>query len=105
MEGGGWTDGLFSSAWVGRRPVISPVPRHAGAGEMTVFLNIVFRVSRRGPRNRRSLGFARDDKGEGGDWMEGGGWTLAFFVALGGPQAHDFSGPTARRGRRDDKLV
>jgi hypothetical protein len=29
-----------------------------------VFLSIVFRVSRRGPRNCRSLGFARDDKKE-----------------------------------------
>jgi hypothetical protein len=27
-------------------------------------LSIVFRVSRRGPRNCRSLGFARDDKKE-----------------------------------------
>jgi hypothetical protein len=28
-----------------------------------------------------------------------------FFITLGGPQAHDSSGPTARRGRRDDKFV
>jgi hypothetical protein len=27
------------------------------------------------PLNCRSLGFARDDKGEGGGDMEGGGWT------------------------------
>jgi hypothetical protein len=37
--------------------------------------------------------------------MEGGGWTEVFFVALGGPLAHDFSGPTARRGRRADNFV
>jgi hypothetical protein len=35
------------------------------AGKMTMLLNIAFRVSRKGPRNRRSLGFARDDKGKG----------------------------------------
>jgi hypothetical protein len=27
----------------------------------------------------------------------------AIFISLGGPKAHDSSGPTARRGRRDDK--
>jgi hypothetical protein len=37
--------------------------------------------------------------------MEGGGWTEGFFVSLGGPQTHDFSGPTARGGRRDDNFV
>jgi hypothetical protein len=29
-------------------------------------------ISRRGPRNRRSLGYARDDKGDGHASMEGG---------------------------------
>jgi hypothetical protein len=31
---------------------------------MTILLETGFRVSKRGPRNRRSLGFARDDKKE-----------------------------------------
>jgi hypothetical protein len=47
---------------------------------------------------RLSESAARDDKGEGGDYMEGGGWTEAFFVTLDGPQAHDSSG-------RDDNFV
>jgi hypothetical protein len=29
-------------------------------------------ISKKGPQNRRSLGFARDDKGEDGDSIEGG---------------------------------
>jgi hypothetical protein len=67
-----------------RKPQISPlryapVPQHAGAGEMTILSEIVFRVSRRGPWNCRSLhgtpgqvGFARDDKGKGSILMESG---------------------------------
>ena len=47
--------------------------------------------------NRRSLGFARDDKGKGNGSIEIGGWTEAFFIILGGPQAYDSSG-------RDDYL-
>jgi hypothetical protein len=44
--------------------------RHSRAGLQIVpslrdWLRRVFRVSRRGPQNRRSLGFARDDKGKG----------------------------------------
>jgi hypothetical protein len=35
-------------------------------------------------------------KGEGHASMESGCWTEAFFITLGGPQAHDPSG-------RDDK--
>jgi hypothetical protein len=40
--------------------------------------------------------FGRDDKGEGGAFMESGLGQKAFFITLGGPQAHDSSG-------RDDK--
>jgi hypothetical protein len=29
----------FFIAWVGRRPMNTPVPRHAGAGEMTVLFD------------------------------------------------------------------
>jgi hypothetical protein len=36
-------------------------------------------ISRKGPRNRRSLGFARDDKGKGNGFIESGCWTEAFF--------------------------
>ena len=32
-------------------------------------------LSRKGPQNRRSLGFARDDKGKGCGYMESSGWT------------------------------
>jgi hypothetical protein len=32
-------------------------------------------ISKRGPRNRRSLGFARDDKGKADTSMEVGRWT------------------------------
>jgi hypothetical protein len=35
-------------------------------------LRIVFRVSRRVPRNCRSLGFARDDKGKGNGSIKSG---------------------------------
>jgi hypothetical protein len=49
-------------------------------------------VSRKGPRNCRSLGFARDDKGEGDFPMESGCGSRRFFITLGGPQAHDTFG-------------
>jgi hypothetical protein len=42
--------------------------------------------------------FGRDDKGEGGVSMESGLGQKAFFITLGGPQAHDSSG-------RDDEFV
>jgi len=48
----------------GARKETAPVPRHAGAGEMTILWWIRLRVSRKGPRNCRSLGYARDDKKE-----------------------------------------
>ena len=88
-------------------------------------------ISRRGPRNRRSLRYAtpdfllrlvalmsfmrlsltkaahvalsgaakqeirvrfgRDDKGEGDGSIKSGCWTEAFFITLGGPQAHGYS--------------
>ena len=65
-------------------------------------LRSVENISKKGPRNCRSLGCAstvrrdrRDDKGKG-DSMEGGCAQKAFFISLGGPQAHD-------RSDRDDK--
>ena len=42
--------------------------------------------------------FGRDDKGEGDGSIKSGCWTEAFFITLGGPQAHGYSG-------RDDKFV
>jgi len=36
-------------------------------------------ISRTGPQNRRSLGFARDDKGDGDISMESGCWTEGAF--------------------------
>jgi len=49
-------------------------------------------IPTKGPRNRRSLGFARDDKGRGNGSIESSCRTEAFFITLGGPQAHDHSG-------------
>jgi hypothetical protein len=49
-------------------------------------------ISTKGPRNRRSLGLARDDKGKGNGSIESGCRTGAFFITLGGPQANDHSG-------------
>jgi hypothetical protein len=49
-------------------------------------------ISTKGPRNCRSLGFARDDKERATVHRE---WLLdrgAFFITLGGPQAQDSSG-------------
>jgi hypothetical protein len=45
------------------KPQISPL-RYAPV-EMTILFEHVFSVSSRVPRNCRSLGFARDDKGKG----------------------------------------
>ena len=42
-------------------------------------------ISKKGPRNCRSLGFARDDKGKGNGSIDSGCWTEAFFITLGGP--------------------
>jgi len=58
----------------------------------------------RGKENCRSLGFARDDKGEGSAHLSSRyrgmdrAIASAFFIPLGGPKAHDFSG-------RDDNSV
>ena len=58
-------------------------------------------------RERRTRGFVqccvagnpgRDDKGKGDGSIESGCWTEAFFITLGGPKAHDYSG-------RDDNSV
>jgi DNA-binding winged helix-turn-helix (wHTH) protein len=40
-------------------------------------------IPRNGPRNRRSLGYARDDKGEGDASKESGWWTKGVFHHLG----------------------
>jgi len=42
-----------------------------------------FRISKKGPRNCRSLGFARDDKGKGNGSMDSGGCTEAFSWKCG----------------------
>jgi hypothetical protein len=58
-------------------------------------------ISTKGRQHRdlsAALRFGRDDKGEGGASMESGLGQKAFFITLGGPQAHDNSG-------RDDKFV
>jgi hypothetical protein len=52
-------------------------------------------ISRKGRQHRdlsTTLRFGRDDKGEGGASIESGCWTEAFFITLGGPQAHGNSG-------------
>ena len=55
-------------------------------------------ISRKGPRNCRSLGCARDDKGESdASHSERLLEEKAFFITLGRPRAHDYSG-------RGDKL-
>ena len=62
MESGCWTEGVFHHISVGQRP-------------MKTSKNI----STRGPLNCRSLGCARDDKGEGDASMESGCWTEGVF--------------------------
>jgi hypothetical protein len=47
-----------------------------------------------------SLRFGRDDKGKGDSSIESGCRTEAFFIFLGGPQAHPTLGMTKRRGWR-----
>jgi hypothetical protein len=46
-------------------------------------LRTEFSVSTKGPPNRRSLGFARDDKGKGNGSIESDCWTEAIFLHLG----------------------
>jgi hypothetical protein len=53
-------------------------------------------ISTKGPRNCRSLGFARDDKGKDNGCIKSGCWVEA--ITLVGPLGRDHSGPTARRG-------
>jgi hypothetical protein len=48
-----------------------------------------------------TLRSGRDDKGKGNGFTEGGCWTGAFFISLGGPQAHDSYAPNVT-GRADD---
>jgi hypothetical protein len=49
-------------------------------------------ISTKGSLNRRSLDFARDDKGEGGASMESSCRMEAFFIPLGGLQAYEHFG-------------
>jgi hypothetical protein len=77
----------FEGAYDEKKPQISPL-------RCALWKNI----STKGPLNCRFLGFARDDKGKGNGSIESGCWTEAFFITLGGPQAHDSSG-------RNDKFV
>jgi hypothetical protein len=46
-------------------------------------------ISTKDPLNRRSLGFARDDKGEGNGSIKSGCRTEAFFITLSRPQTND----------------
>jgi hypothetical protein len=54
------------------KPQISPL-RYAPV-EMTIHFEGEFRISKKGPQNCRSLGCARDDKGEGDASKESGYW-------------------------------
>jgi hypothetical protein len=42
-------------------------------------------------RQKIRVRFGRDDKGEGDGSIKSGCWTEAFFITLGGPQAHGYS--------------
>jgi hypothetical protein len=59
-----------------------------GSGRDDKFVRARFRVSRKGPRNCRSLGFARDDKGKGCGSVKSRCRTEASFGTLGGPQPY-----------------
>jgi hypothetical protein len=74
----------------GGEPQISPLPYALSKN-----------ISRKGRQHRdlsTTLRFGRDDRGEGGAFMESGLGQKAFFITLGGPQAHDSSG-------RDDNSI
>jgi hypothetical protein len=79
-KSGMWgTRDLFREAEKG--PQISPL--RCAPVEMTVLLGTGFYFSMKGPRNCGSLGFARDDKGEGGSSLESGYRTEGFFITFG----------------------
>jgi hypothetical protein len=69
----------------------APVPRHAGAGAMTIHFEGLFRFSTKDPRNRRSLGFARDDKGRSNNSIERGYRTSSLFGFAGGERQQSVS--------------
>jgi hypothetical protein len=58
------------------------IPGHAGAGSPLCYA-LSKNISTKGPLNCRSLGFARDDKGEGGGHIKSGCRAEAFFITLG----------------------
>jgi hypothetical protein len=78
MESGAGPKALFIPLG-GPRPMTPPV-------EMTILLEGELRISMRVPRNCRSLGFARDDKGKRSGSIESGCQTEVFFSTSGGPQ-------------------
>jgi hypothetical protein len=57
----------------------------SGAAWQEIRARSLENISTKDPRNCRSLGFARDDKGEGDGAIKNGCWTEAFFIASGGP--------------------
>jgi hypothetical protein len=63
---------------------------------MTIHFEGQVRFSKQGPRNCRSLGFARDDKGKGNGFVESGCRTEGFLITLDKPETQNNSG-------RDDK--
>jgi hypothetical protein len=63
-----------------KEPQVSPL--RCAPVEMTILLSARCSVSTSGPRDCRSLGFARDDKGEGNGSLESGCRTEAVFSTL-----------------------
>ena len=79
-KSGRWcTRDLFREAEKG--PQISPL--RCAPVEMTVLSGTGFYFSTKGPRNCGSLGFARDESGEGGSSLESGYGTEGFFITFG----------------------
>jgi hypothetical protein len=64
-----------------------------------------FRVSRKGPRNCRSLGFARDDKGKGDLPLKGGFWTEVMKNAFGPATTFNGRSPSPLSSRLPRRAV
>jgi hypothetical protein len=81
-----------------KRPQISPlrcapVPRHAGAGEMTILCDAETPRFHERSAELQIPRRPRDDKGKGNGSTESGCRTEAFFITLRDPRAHDSSDP------------
>ena len=92
---------MTSGAWGKRSRPLKPKEGLNGPPK-TLVAGVASFVIHLSTRLRESA--ARDDKGEGDGSIKSGCWTEAFFITLGGPQAHGYSVGNQFPNRLDEEV-